>query len=76
MMMRVPNLEYIISNEFEQIKSKDYFNSQEILFGKSIADIAFQEPKDLKDALNNQYDGGDLENSLLADLIGDVYLRK
>ena len=76
MMMKIPNLEYIISNSFIEIKQKDYFNSQEILNGKAICEIAFTEPQDLKNALNSGMWCGDLENCLLSDLIQDSYLRK
>lgn len=37
--MRIPDLEYIVLNSFEDLKDIDFFRSQLILQGKSICDI-------------------------------------
>ena len=51
--MKIPTLEYIFVNQFVKDKQNDYFSAQEILFGKSICEIAFQDPIDLQNALND-----------------------
>ena len=50
--MRVPDLEYIVMNTFEDIKKRDFFQTQEILQGKTICDISLSDPKAVKEALN------------------------
>lgn len=44
MSMRIPDLEYLALNSFEELKRTDFFRPQEILLGKSICDICLTEP--------------------------------
>lgn len=43
MSMRVPNLNYILLNNFEDIKANHFFQSQELLKGKSMCDICLND---------------------------------
>ena len=51
MAMRIPDLEYILLNTFDQLRKQDFFACQEILLGKSLGDICLNTPKFLKEAL-------------------------
>ena len=42
--MRIPDLEYLVLNSFDELKRTDFFRPQEILLGKSICDICLTEP--------------------------------
>jgi len=43
--MRCPDLEYLVLNSFENLVKKDFFISQEILYGKSLCDISLSDPR-------------------------------
>ena len=42
--MRIPDLKYIVMNNFEDLKKRDFFQCQEILEGKSLCDICITDP--------------------------------
>lgn len=50
MSMRIPDLEYLALNSFEELKRTDFFRPQEILLGKSICDICLTEPQSIMKA--------------------------
>lgn len=52
MRMKIPNLEYLVLNSFEEIRKKDFFMTQEILQGKSISDISLSSAESWIEALN------------------------
>lgn len=44
LVMKIPNMEYVIMNTWDNLKHKDFFCSQEILLGKTICDISLSDP--------------------------------
>ena len=62
--MRIPDLDLLILNRFDDLKIQDFFQSQEILLGKSICDICLSEPDSINKAIkeynyeNNQRSEG------------------
>ena len=57
MRQRIPDLEYIVLNSFEDLKDKDFFRSQLILQGKSICDICITDQKAVRKATSVEVDG-------------------
>lgn len=51
--MRIPDLEYIVLNSFDDLKDKDFFRSQLILQGKSLCDICITDQKAVRKGANN-----------------------
>jgi hypothetical protein len=49
--MKIPNLEYLVLHSFEDVKSKDFFRTQEVLQGKSLADISLSSAESWSAAL-------------------------
>ena len=52
MRMKIPNLEYLVLNSFDEIRKKDFFMTQEILQGKSISDISLSSAESWIEALS------------------------
>ena len=53
LMMRRPDLEYLLLNTFERLRRQDFFIAQELLYGKSICDICLNTPKYVIEALDD-----------------------
>ena len=51
--MIVADLKYLILNSFDDVKEKDFFSKQELLYGKSIFDISIRNDDDVQYALKN-----------------------
>lgn len=51
--MRIPDLEYIVLNSFEDLKNIEFFRSQLILQGKSICDICITDQKAVRKGTSN-----------------------
>lgn len=51
MNMRMPDLKYIIMNNFELLKVNSFFQSQELLQGKSICDICLNDMETVQNGL-------------------------
>jgi len=49
--MRSTDLKYLIMNDFEKIKRKDFFRCQELLLGKSFMDVCLSDPIAIFEAL-------------------------
>ena len=65
--MKSPDLEHLVLNDFEALKKNSFFNSQEILLGKSICEICLSDPETIKESLLNFEENGihaSLEGSL------------
>ena len=56
MRLRIPDLSYIVLNSFEDLKNKDFFQSQTILKGQSICDICITDQKSVRKATNMPID--------------------
>ena len=52
MRMKIPDLEYLVLNSFDEIRRKDFFMTQEILQGKSISDISLSSAESWIEALH------------------------
>lgn len=57
MRQRIPDLEYIVLNSFEDLKRKDFFRSQLILQGKSLCDICITDQRAVLDGCTIEVDG-------------------
>ena len=53
MSMRIPTLSYIMLKNFDDIKNEDFFQSQELLKGKSICEICINDPYSVTMAVEN-----------------------
>lgn len=53
MRIKIPNLEYLVLNSFEDVRRKDFFRTQEILQGKSLADISLSSVESWREALSS-----------------------
>lgn len=51
--MRIPDLSYIVLNSFKDLQRKDFFKSQALLLGKTIAEMSLSDAESMKDALDN-----------------------
>ena len=51
MRMKIPDLEYLVLNSFDDIRKKDFFATQEILQGKMIGDICLSSAESWIEAL-------------------------
>ena len=51
MAMRLADLKYLVTKTFEDIQRTDFFQTQEILEGKSVCDISITDPKSVSKAL-------------------------
>jgi hypothetical protein len=49
--MRIPDLEYVALNSFEELQAKNFFQSQEILQGKSICEISLSDCESVEHGL-------------------------
>lgn len=63
--MRTPDLEFLVLNDFDDIKRSDFFRTQEILFGKSVMDICLSDSEAVRDALvhfnvDNEFHNGSI----------------
>ena len=77
--MRIPDLKYIVMNNFEDLKKKDFFQCQEILDGKSLADICITDPYAVEQAIESWDDEKDLmsKSSVIDHILsGDVIRKK
>lgn len=63
MRLRIPDLKYIVLNSFEDLKKKDFFQSQTILKGQSICDICITDQKSVRVATSKEIDSN--ENVIL-----------
>lgn len=48
--MRIPDLESLVLNSFEDLKKKDFFRSQHLLQGKSLCDICITDQNSVRKA--------------------------
>lgn len=53
MNMRLPDINFIVMNNFEQLKMNFFFQSQQLLQGKSICDICINEMQTVKSSLKS-----------------------
>lgn len=49
--MRIPDLSYIVLNSFKNLQQQDFFKSQALLLGKTIADMSLSDAESMQDAL-------------------------
>lgn len=80
MSMRMPDLEYMVMNTFDDIKDKDFFQQQEILQGKSICEISLTDPRAVVEALEKWQDKPEVSklsrNSLFEQIVNKDEYRK
>jgi len=75
--MRIPDLNFLMLNNFDTIKKNEFFRTQEVLFGKSIMEICMSAPESISAALKNFKDEfEDLENSVIHNVTSGDKVRK
>jgi hypothetical protein len=45
--MRIPDLSYIVLNSFKNLQQQDFFKSQALLLGKTIADMSLSDAESM-----------------------------
>ena len=78
MIMKMPDFEYILTNSFEKLKKEEFFQPQEVLYGKSICDICVSDPESVSKALKatSSQESVDFTRTILYKLVVGDPLRK
>lgn len=75
--MRQPDLELMILQSFNELLKSEFFQSQEILQGKSLCDICLSDSELIKEAIKNTKNQNAMLNaSMIEDIIDGDKLRK
>ena len=75
--MRTPDLEFLVLNDFEDIKDSDFFKMQEILFGKTIMDICLSDPEAIRESLHHfEKTNDNLKGTIIAMLTDGDEVRR
>lgn len=59
--LRIPDLGYLVLNSFEDLKNKDFFQSQKILQGKSLCDICITDQKSIRKGISEDIDPNEIQ---------------
>ena len=63
--LRIPDLKFIVLNSFDDIAEKYFFQSQELLMCKTMADLCLGDPKLVKEGLEHNYAKECVEGSII-----------
>lgn len=76
--MRIPDLEYLILNRFEDLAKKSFFQAQELLQCKSICDISLGDSESINEGVANyrENDDNNLSGSIFDVLTRSDQVRK
>ena len=74
--VRIPDLKFIVLNSFNVISQDYFFQSQELLQGKTIADLCLGDPKLVKEGLEHSYRKESIEGSIVEILSAEDQVRK
>ena len=75
--MRMCTLDFLVLNTFDDIKNNYFFQSQEILLGKTICDICLNDTPAVHNALRDRKeDNYSCDGSIMDSLVKDDQVRK